>query len=99
MEGHASVAADVLASYAADAAREVEGVGGLVEGHLPRQGAVRIDESEGRATVEVHLELAWGASVQDVGSEVQRRVAAYLERMAGSRPRAVNVVVDQIGKP
>jgi uncharacterized alkaline shock family protein YloU len=99
MEGHASVAADVLARYAADAAREVEGVGGLVEGHLPRQGAVRVEESEGRATVELHLALAWGASALDVGSEVQRRVAAYLERMAGARPAAVNVVVDEIGRP
>src|SRR3989442_5866652 len=99
MEGHGSVATDVLASYAADAAREVDGVAGRAGGHLPRQGAVRVEESEGRATLELHLELAWGASAQAVGSEVQRRVAAYLERMAGARPQAVNVVVDQIGKP
>jgi uncharacterized alkaline shock family protein YloU len=99
MEGHASVAADVLASYAADAAREVEGISGLLEGHLPRQGAVRVDEVGGRATVELHVGLAWGASAQEVGSEVQRRVAAYLERMAGARPAAVNVVVDEIERP
>ena len=99
MEGNASVAADVLASYAADAAREVEGVSGLVEGRLPRQGAVRVDEAEGHATVEVHVELDWGASAQGVGAEVQRRVANYLERMAGSRPYAVNVVVDEISGP
>jgi uncharacterized alkaline shock family protein YloU len=99
MEGNASVAADVLASYAADAAREVEGVRGLVEGRLPRQGAVRIEETDGPATVVVHLELASGASVQTVGSEVQRRVADYLERMAGARPGAVNVVVDEIAEP
>jgi uncharacterized alkaline shock family protein YloU len=99
MEGNASVAADVLASYAADAAREVEGVRGLVEGRLPRQAAVRVEEAEGRATVEVHVELASGASAQAVGSEVQRRVADYLERMAGARPGAVNVVVDEIAEP
>jgi uncharacterized alkaline shock family protein YloU len=99
MEGNASVAADVLASYAADAAREVDGVRALVEGRLPRQGAVRVDESDGRAIVEVHLELAWGASALRVGAEVQRRVADYLERMAGSRPRAVNVVVDAFAEP
>ena len=57
MEGTASVAGDVLASYAADAAREVEGVAGLVEGRLPRQGAVRISAEDG-LTVELHLELA-----------------------------------------
>jgi uncharacterized alkaline shock family protein YloU len=99
MEGHASVAADVLASYAADAAREAEGVAGLVEGRLPRQGAVRVSEEEGRVSVELHLELAWGASAPEVGADVQRRVADYLERMAGARPLAVDVVVDAIGAP
>ena len=95
MEGTASVAVDVLASYAADAAREVEGVAGLVDGRLPRQGAVRVTVEDGVA-VELHLELARGAAAQQVGSEVQRRVADYLERMAGARPRAVDVVVDEI---
>jgi uncharacterized alkaline shock family protein YloU len=98
MEGSASVATDVLASYAADAAREVEGVAGLVEGRLPRQGAVRISGDDA-ATVELHVELAWGAAAQEVGQEVQRRVADYLERMAGARPHAVDVVVDEIAEP
>ena len=95
MEGTASVATDVLASYAADAAREVEGVAGLVEGRLPRQGAVRISVDDG-VRVELHLELARGAAAQAVGAEVQRRVADYLERMAGARPTAVDVVIDEV---
>jgi uncharacterized alkaline shock family protein YloU len=94
MEGTASIADDVLARYAADAAREVEGVVGLVEGRLPRQGAVRISAADG-VRVELHLELARGAAAQEVGVEVQRRVADYLERMAGARPRAVDVVIDE----
>jgi uncharacterized alkaline shock family protein YloU len=99
MEGSASVAADVLASYAADAARAVEGVRGLVESRLPRHAAARVNGDDGRLTVEVHIEIAWGASVTEVGAEVQRRVADYLERMAGTRPKAVDVVVDEIGPP
>ena len=98
MEGTASVAGEVLARYAADAAREVDGVAGLVEGRLPRQGAVRINAEDG-LTVELHLELASGASAQEAGAEVQRRVADFLERMAGSRPQAVDVVVDEIACP
>jgi uncharacterized alkaline shock family protein YloU len=97
MEGSASVATDVLASYAADAAVEVEGVAGLVESRLPRHGGVRVNGENGTVTIEVHLELAWGASAPAVGREVQRRVADYLERMAGARPQAVDVVVDEIG--
>jgi uncharacterized alkaline shock family protein YloU len=99
MDGRASVATDVLASYAADAAREVEGVAGLVEGRLPRQGAVRVSEDDGRVSLELHLELAWDASAEQVCAEVQRRVVDYLGRMAGARPRAVDVVVDEIEVP
>jgi uncharacterized alkaline shock family protein YloU len=99
MDGNASIATEVLATYAADAAREVEGVRSLVESRLPRHGAVRVSGEDGRITVELHLELAWGASAPEVGGEVQRRVADYLERMAGARPQAVDVVVDEIGPP
>jgi uncharacterized alkaline shock family protein YloU len=95
MEGNASVATDVLASYAADAALEVAGVAGLVEGRLPRHGAVRIGGEDG-LTVELHLALESGAAAEPVGTEVQRRVADYLERMAGARPAVVDVVVDEI---
>jgi uncharacterized alkaline shock family protein YloU len=95
MEGNASVATDVLASYAADAALEVAGVAGLVEGRLPRHGAVRIGGEDG-LTVELHLALESGAAAESVGTEVQRRVADYLERMAGARPSVVDVVVDEI---
>ena len=99
MEGNASVAADVLASYAADAAREVEGVLGLVESRLPRQGGVKVDGENRVVRVELYVELAWGASAAEVGNEVQRRVADYLERMAGARPHAVDVVIAEIGPP
>jgi uncharacterized alkaline shock family protein YloU len=98
MDGTASVATDVLASYAADAAREVEGVAGLVEGRLPRHGGVRVSGDDG-LTVELHLVLEWGAGAEEIGAEVQRRVSDYLQRMAGARPRAVNVVVAEIAAP
>ena len=98
MNGSASVATDVLASYAADAAREVEGVAGLVEGRLPRHGGVRISGDD-ELTVELQLALAWGAGAEAVGAEVQRRVSDYLQRMAGARPSAVNVVVAEIAAP
>jgi uncharacterized alkaline shock family protein YloU len=97
MEGSASVAADVLASYAADAAREVEGVRALVESRLPRHSGVRVTGEDGTLTVELHLELSRGVSVAEVGGEVQRRVADYLQRMAGARARAIHVVIDAFG--
>jgi len=95
----ATISSDVLATYAADAAREVEGVRGLVESTLHRHKGVRVLESEGGVRIELHLAVDWGASIPDVGAEVQRRVAAYLARMASVEAEAVDVVVDEIGPP
>jgi uncharacterized alkaline shock family protein YloU len=92
----ATISSDILASYAADAAREVEGVHGLVEGGLHRHKGVRIEQDNGRVRVELHLAIDWGASIPDVGREVQARVAAYLTRMASIEPEAVDLVVDEI---
>jgi uncharacterized alkaline shock family protein YloU len=93
----ATISSDILASYAADAAREVDGVRGLVESALHRHKGVRIVDDGGGVRVELHLAVEWGASIPTVGREVQRRVAAYLARMAKVDPEAVDVIVDEIG--
>ena len=92
-----TISSDILASYAADAAQEVEGVRGLVESAMPRHKGVRISEEDGRVRVELHLAVEWGCSVPDVGREVQQRVTAYLDRMAKVSPEAVDVIIDEIG--
>jgi uncharacterized alkaline shock family protein YloU len=94
-----TISSDILASYAADAVREVEGVSGLVESALHRHKGVRVLEEDGRVRVELHLAIDWGASIPDVGREVQRRVAGYLARMARVAPESVDVIVDEIGAP
>jgi uncharacterized alkaline shock family protein YloU len=93
----ATISNDILASYAADAAREVDGVRGLVESALHRHKGVRIVDDDGRVRVELHLAVEWGASIPNVGRDVQQRVAAYLERMAKVDPEAVDVIIDEIG--
>jgi uncharacterized alkaline shock family protein YloU len=97
MRGYASISPDILASYAADAAREVSGVRSLVDGRLPSQRAVRVSEQDGRVTVELHVAVDWGASIPRIGREVQERVLTYLARMADVEPDAVHVVVDEVG--
>jgi uncharacterized alkaline shock family protein YloU len=94
-----TISSDILASYAADAVREVEGVSGLVESTLHRHKGVRVLEENGLVRVELHLAIDWGASIPDVGREVQRRVAGYLARMARVAPESVDVIVDEIGAP
>ena len=94
MEGHSLIASDVLASYAADAAREVAGVHGLVGSARHRHEGVKVAREDGRVGVELHLALDWGANAVTVGAAVQENVAECLERMADVRPETVDVVVD-----
>lgn len=99
MEGHASISNEILASYAADAAREVQGVAAVVERQLPRQRGVRVSREDDRVRLEIHLGVAWGARIPAVGGEVQQRVRDYLHRMADLEVQEVEVVVDEIGEP
>jgi uncharacterized alkaline shock family protein YloU len=93
----ASISTEILARYAADAAREVDGVRGLAESPLPRRHAVRVSEVDGAVRVELHVVLEWGASIPAVGRLVQARVREYLRHMADVEPAAVDVVVDAVG--
>ncbi len=97
--GRASISPDILARYASDAAREVEGVRGLVESHLHRHRGARVTEDDGDLRVELHLAVDWGASIPDVGRAVQARVREYLGRMADAEGAVVDVVVDEVGAP
>lgn len=87
----ATISGDILARYAGDAARGVDGVGRLV-----RRRPARISEEDGLVTVELHIGVEWGAPIPAVGLAVQERVRDYLTRMADLERVIVNVVVDEI---
>jgi uncharacterized alkaline shock family protein YloU len=93
MEGHSVISSDVLARYAADAAREVPGVRQVIDTPLQRRG-VKVAGDE----VEVHLLVERGAIIPEVAAAVQARVTDYLLRMADVRPAKVNVVVDEVAR-
>jgi len=97
MEGHSLISADILASYAADAALEIDGVRRLVESSRPRHNGVKVTTLDGSAALELHLGLDWGANAADVGAAVQERVAEYLGRMTDLTTQSVDVVVDEVG--
>ena len=99
MAGRSSISPDVLARYAADAARDVSGVHALVGNALLRHDGVRVAREGDAVAVELHLALAWGANAPTVGAEVQERVAETLVRMADVRPATVDVVVDEFAQP
>ena len=97
MAGQASISTEILARYAADAAREVDGVRGLADSPLPRKHPVRVSGEDEAVRIELHLVTEWGASIPAVGRAVQERVREYLGNMADIEPVAVEVVVDAVG--
>jgi uncharacterized alkaline shock family protein YloU len=86
----ATIATDILARYAGDAAREVPGVRALAG----RRG-VRIS-GKGAVRIELHVVAESGASIPKLGRAVQTRVREYLASMADVEPASVDVVVDAI---
>ena len=90
MADQATIATDILVRYAADAAREVEGVRALAG----RRG-VRIS-GKGTARIELHVVAERGISLPALGRGVQARVREYLSNMADIEPATVDVVVDAI---
>jgi uncharacterized alkaline shock family protein YloU len=48
--------------------------------------------------VEVHVRVAWGAAIPEVGRALRERVAEYLSSMA-SADLAVDVIVDEVATP
>ena len=79
------IATGILERYAADAAREVEGVHSVSK--------VKIDSA---LKVEIRLSVAWGSSIPVVGREVQERIREYLQGMADVVAASVEVVIDEI---
>src|SRR2546423_13441983 len=93
MAGQASISTEILARYAADAARGVDGVRELAESPLPRRHAVRVSGVNGAVRVELHVVTEWGASIPAVGRLVQKRGRGYLLRMGDVDPAAGGGVV------
>jgi uncharacterized alkaline shock family protein YloU len=94
VEGHAVISPDILARYAADAARDVPGIDGLVPSQLHRHRGVRVIEDR----VELHVRVAWGASIPQVGRALRERVGEYLHSMANADV-GVDVIVDEVARP
>jgi len=95
----------VIATYAAAAAVDVEGVhaiagapAGRVDPDRVPKG-VRISSDGDGVGLELHLVTEWGASIPQVAGEVDRNVRQYLGSMIELAPSSVAVVVDDVAAP
>ncbi len=99
--GEIKIADEVVASIAALAALEVEGVsstyGNSARNLAGRLGykngtkGVKVDVIEGTVTVDIALILSYGYNVMSVSSAVQEKVQSAIENMTGLSVADVNI--------
>ena len=103
--GAVQISEEVIASIAAHAAAEVDGVSGLMTANvgdvltgskkLTGRG-VRVDMNEGQLTVMLFIVVRYGYNIAEVAEKTQQAALTAVENMTGLSVSAVNVHVGGI---
>ncbi len=88
------ISEDVLASIAAGAVAEVEGISGLMN-VAAKSGVkgVRLAVDEDGAVVDLYVMIRYGYAIPEVADKLQSAVSGAVESMTGFEVKAVNVHV------
>jgi len=103
------VSHEVIASYAADAARSVPGIVDLHASHWKklssrvretRSGGVVVKDSPtGSVEVEVHARVAWGSFIPQLACDVEKAVRERMTALLNLDLEEVTLFVDEIALP
>ena len=104
--GNIHIAEDVIAAIAVGAAREVEGVSGMMTGMgsvadlmtnkknaQKNAKGVKIEMKEEGLVLDLYLTVNYGTAIPEVAENAQKAVSAAVEDMAGLTVHAVNIHV------
>ncbi len=98
--GNLKISEDVVASITNIASKEIEGVAELAVAPANIKGlfkskavksSVEVDLNDGVAIIDVYLKLKYGAKVQAVSQEIQKKVKDSVQNMTGIAVSKVNV--------
>ena len=89
------ISEEVLASIAAGAVADVEGISGLMNGSSKKSGArgVRMAVDEEGAVIDLFVMIRYGYAIPEVAGKLQGSVSGAIESMTGFAVKAVNVHV------
>ena len=92
------ISQDVLASIAAGAVAEVEGISGLMNLASKKTSArgVRLAVDDEGAVIDLYVMIRYGYAIPEVAEKLQSAVAGAIESMVGFAVTAVNVHVGGI---
>lgn len=93
--GSIHISEEVLASLAAGAAADVEGISGLMNVAAKKSGArgVRLVVDEDGAVIDVYILIRYGYAIPEVAGKIQSAISGAIESMTGFSVKAVNVHV------
>jgi uncharacterized alkaline shock family protein YloU len=98
--GKVTIARDVVADVAADAAARCYGVVALSSGsrvgRMLRREAVGVSGGPDRLTLALHVVVEHGLNLAEVGETLRRQVAYEVERITGFRVAAIEVVIQNV---
>ena len=89
------ISEDVLASIAAGAAAEVEGISGLMNLATKKTAArgVRLSLVDNAAVIDLYVMVRYGYPIPEVAEKIQNAVSSAVEAMTGCSVEAVNIHV------
>lgn len=92
------ISEDVLASIAAGAAAEVEGISGLMNLATKKTSArgVRLAVDDDGAEIDLYVMIRYGYAIPEVAEKIQNAVSSSVEAMTGFAVKAVNIHVGGI---
>ena len=103
--GNLKISEDVVASIATIAAKEVEGVAELstapanlkgIFKSKPVKTSVEVDLNDGVAIIDIYLKIKYGAKVQPVSADIQKKVKDSVQNMTGIAVSKVNIHISGI---
>ncbi len=103
--GNLKISEDVVAAITRIAAKEIEGVAELavapssIKGLFrkkPIKSAVSVDMNDGVAVIDVYLKIKYGAKVQAVATEIQKKIKDSVQNMTSIAVSKVNIHVSGI---
>ncbi|MBQ3054418.1 MAG: Asp23/Gls24 family envelope stress response protein [Clostridia bacterium] len=105
--GDIKISDEVIATLAAKAAKEIEGIAGMtggivgnitaaVLGKRDSSKGIDVEMKDGLATVTLHVKVKYGVKIPEVAWRVQENVKLIIESVAGLTVEKVNVSVEGI---
>lgn len=105
--GDIKISDDVIATLAVKAAKEIEGVTGMVGGIVGNIAAavlgkkdasrgVDVDMKEGVAVITLHIKVKYGMKIPEIAWKVQENVKTMVESITGISVDKINISVEAV---